>query len=98
MSAKTSKGFASFIPRHAGAYWAGESPKSKVQCPMSMVGLRHSVLVIPSTFDFRPSSLPSPVPTVDPQHARDFAVDVVRALRAAGHQALWAGGCVRDQL
>jgi poly(A) polymerase len=38
------------------------------------------------------------VPTVDPQHARDFAVDVVRTLRAAGHQALWAGGCVRDQL
>jgi tRNA nucleotidyltransferase/poly(A) polymerase len=25
-------------------------------------------------------------------------VDVVRKLRAAGHQALWAGGCVRDEL
>ena len=35
---------------------------------------------------------------VDPQLAREFAVDVVRQLRAAGHQALWAGGCVRDQL
>jgi tRNA nucleotidyltransferase/poly(A) polymerase len=29
---------------------------------------------------------------------REFATDVVRRLRAAGHQALWAGGCVRDQL
>src|SRR6185369_6621765 len=26
------------------------------------------------------------------------AVDVVRCLRGAGHQSLWAGGCVRDQL
>ena len=29
---------------------------------------------------------------------REFAVDVVRRLREAGFQALWAGGCVRDQL
>ena len=29
---------------------------------------------------------------------RDFAIDVVRQLRQAGFQALWAGGCVRDQL
>ncbi len=29
---------------------------------------------------------------------REFALDVVRRLRAAGHEALWAGGCVRDQL
>ena len=29
---------------------------------------------------------------------REFATDVVRKLKAAGHQALWAGGCVRDQL
>src|SRR5436305_7399992 len=29
---------------------------------------------------------------------RDFAVDVVKRLRAAGHAALWAGGCVRDEL
>ncbi|WZO99457.1 CCA tRNA nucleotidyltransferase [Isosphaeraceae bacterium EP7] len=27
---------------------------------------------------------------------RDFAVEVVRVLRSAGYQALWAGGCVRD--
>jgi tRNA nucleotidyltransferase/poly(A) polymerase len=27
-----------------------------------------------------------------------FALDVVRRLRAAGFEALWAGGCVRDQL
>ena len=30
--------------------------------------------------------------------AREFAVEVVRKLRAAGYDALWAGGCVRDQL
>jgi poly(A) polymerase len=29
---------------------------------------------------------------------RDFAIDVVRRLRAAGYEALWAGGCVRDEL
>src|SRR3954469_10452800 len=34
----------------------------------------------------------------DPAVAREFAIDVVRRLREAGHQSLWAGGCVRDQL
>jgi putative nucleotidyltransferase with HDIG domain len=29
---------------------------------------------------------------------REFALDVVRRLREAGHEALWAGGCVRDEL
>jgi poly(A) polymerase len=29
---------------------------------------------------------------------REFAVQVVQRLRAAGYQALWAGGCVRDEL
>src|SRR5215467_1543475 len=29
---------------------------------------------------------------------RNFAIDVVRQLRGAGFQALWAGGCVRDEL
>jgi poly(A) polymerase len=29
---------------------------------------------------------------------REFAVDVVRRLRTAGYEALWAGGCVRDEL
>ncbi|MCE9525266.1 MAG: CCA tRNA nucleotidyltransferase [Planctomycetales bacterium] len=35
---------------------------------------------------------------IDPVLSRQFALDVVAKLRAAGHQALWAGGCVRDQL
>ena len=30
--------------------------------------------------------------------AREFAISVVRRLREAGFQALWAGGCVRDEL
>lgn len=29
---------------------------------------------------------------------RQFAVEVVGRLRGCGHEALWAGGCVRDQL
>ncbi len=29
---------------------------------------------------------------------REFAIHVVQQLRAAGFEALWAGGCVRDQL
>lgn len=29
---------------------------------------------------------------------RDFAIEVVTTLRNAGFEALWAGGCVRDQL
>jgi poly(A) polymerase len=28
---------------------------------------------------------------------REFAVSVVQCLRDGGHQALWAGGCVRDE-
>jgi len=34
----------------------------------------------------------------DPAAARAFAIVVVDRLRAAGHEALWAGGCVRDEL
>jgi poly(A) polymerase len=33
-----------------------------------------------------------------PRTEREFALSVVRTLRAAGHEALWAGGCVRDEL
>jgi poly(A) polymerase len=29
---------------------------------------------------------------------REFAISVVQQLQDAGHQALWAGGCVRDEL
>jgi len=34
----------------------------------------------------------------DPDAARDFAVDTVRRLTRAGYVALFAGGCVRDEL
>ncbi len=33
-----------------------------------------------------------------PRSEREFAVEVVRTLRQAGHEALFAGGCVRDEL
>lgn len=36
--------------------------------------------------------------TTDPQAARHRAVEVVRTLQNAGHRALFAGGCVRDEL
>lgn len=35
---------------------------------------------------------------LDPDKARVFAVDVVEELRSCGYEAVWAGGCVRDQL
>ncbi|MEX0820446.1 MAG: CCA tRNA nucleotidyltransferase, partial [Pirellulaceae bacterium] len=35
---------------------------------------------------------------LDPIRAREFAKEVVARLLAAGYEALWAGGCVRDQL
>jgi poly(A) polymerase len=34
----------------------------------------------------------------DPEAARRFAREVVARLREAGHEAYWAGGCVRDEL
>jgi len=34
----------------------------------------------------------------DARSQRQFAEQVVRQLRDAGHQSLWAGGCVRDEL
>lgn len=34
----------------------------------------------------------------DPLKSREFARAVVDRLRRAGHEALWAGGCVRDEL
>lgn len=33
-----------------------------------------------------------------PQHARESALAVLRTLRTAGHEAYFAGGCVRDEL
>jgi poly(A) polymerase len=38
------------------------------------------------------------VTKVSPSEQRELAVHVLRKLREAGYQALWAGGCVRDQL
>ncbi|OHB82008.1 MAG: hypothetical protein A2W31_05305 [Planctomycetes bacterium RBG_16_64_10] len=35
---------------------------------------------------------------IEPECQRAFAVDIIRRLRAAGYEAYWAGGCVRDQL
>jgi poly(A) polymerase len=34
----------------------------------------------------------------DPSQQREFALLILRRLREAGHEAYWAGGCVRDSL
>ena len=39
-----------------------------------------------------------PLSHIDPIAARMFAVEVVEKLRQQGYEAVWAGGCVRDQL
>ena len=39
-----------------------------------------------------------PLSHIDPIAARMFAVKVVEKLRQQGYEAVWAGGCVRDQL
>jgi poly(A) polymerase len=33
-----------------------------------------------------------------PSRQRDFALEIAKKLRATGFEALWAGGCVRDEL
>lgn len=35
---------------------------------------------------------------MNPTIQKEFAISIVQQLRAAGHTALWAGGCVRDLL
>jgi tRNA nucleotidyltransferase/poly(A) polymerase len=35
---------------------------------------------------------------LDPARQRAFALEIAQKLRAAGYEALWAGGCVRDVL
>src|ERR1700680_4866879 len=54
--------------------------------------LDSSFILHPSSFPMRRTN-PMTTPT-----EREFAVEVVRRLREAGHEALWAGGCVRDEL
>src|SRR6266508_4250365 len=34
----------------------------------------------------------------DPARQRAFALEIAQKLRAGGFEALWAGGCVRDEL
>src|ERR1043165_7632684 len=34
----------------------------------------------------------------NPARQREFALEIAQKLRAAGFEALWAGGCVRDEL
>ena len=45
-----------------------------------------------------PRGAAMPALPCDPARAREFALEVVDRLRKAGHEALWAGGCVRDEL
>ena len=45
-----------------------------------------------------PSNKPHQKPPTVPDRQREFAVEIVRQLKDAGFNALWAGGCVRDHL
>lgn len=49
------------------------------------------------SFDSQVLSL-STMNDFDVNAAREFSIQVIRRLKEQGHQALWAGGCVRDQL
>ena len=46
----------------------------------------------------KPNPKRSILPVIVPEEQRRFALEVVRRLRAAGFEAYWAGGCVRDEL
>ena len=46
----------------------------------------------------RPALRCSLMLTIDPEAQKKFAVQVVQRLQRAGHEAYWAGGCVRDLL
>src|SRR5436190_4202816 len=46
------------------------------------------------TINFEPRTLLMP----DPVRQRAFALEIAQKLRGAGFEALWAGGCVRDEL
>ncbi len=46
----------------------------------------------------RSSNLADAFPILLSMTEREFATDVVRKLQKAGFRALWAGGCVRDEL
>jgi tRNA nucleotidyltransferase/poly(A) polymerase len=64
---------------------------------MNFSSIPHLCLIYSS---FNPHLFPLFMPAIsaDPVVSRNFAREVVRRLRAAGHEALWAGGCVRDEL
>lgn len=75
-------------------------PRSFALRDFAARGFRHCLDIAPS--DTMSSGAHSrrryPVPALDPVQQRDFALSVVRRLREAGHEAYWAGGCVRDCL
>jgi len=58
--------------------------------PLSRAIFKNAYIFLPAALKL--NTMPTP-PT-----QRDFATQVVQQLRGANHQALWAGGCVRDQL
>jgi poly(A) polymerase len=60
-------------------------------------GPRSSVTIDGRVIPLEASAAMPAIPC-DPAAAREFALVVVGRLRSAGHEALWAGGCVRDEL
>ena len=66
-------------------------PSIRFACPQR----RHIIRFFPGRQ--LPDSPMAKIPT-SPEQSRQFAIEVVRRLRDAGHEALWAGGCVRDEI
>jgi poly(A) polymerase len=64
--------------------------------PLRVAANRGSIKQLNASSDPLASAPLAPIRPV--QSPQQFAVDVVRQLRAAGYQALFAGGCVRDHL
>jgi len=71
----------------------GAVPRNSTDRPLSLEkqGFSRS---IPASILF---PKPGP-PTIGDMTERQFATDVVQTLRAAGYEAIFAGGCVRDML
>lgn len=89
-------------PTHWGSIHRFRTLKTqanKSQSPISFAARRPSKAAREVTVCRNPILPNSPVsPIADSQESRQFAVEVVERLRHAGFEALWAGGCVRDQL
>jgi poly(A) polymerase len=88
-----------------GLYWLGVPPGTLARLYRPIRGRRADTTPLQS--DARGRTIPSGsvrsgtdriIGLYSTMTEREFAIQVVRRLKEAGYQALWAGGCVRDEL